>query len=236
MWCSTILLHRPFASHRDSQTDKKHKNSPQPLDICFIASNNICDILEGYADNLPKLSCDMIFPIFTTASTLSHYSKQIGREDPLTQRRIDMCVKWLLILGKSWKNAGARQQMLVKGTPPFPFPQFPTQTEHIHPDLRPPQEHPRAASIPHRTSASPLNHMLNHSGHHTPALGSSTPVPPFPIESPIAQEQVAGDDWGFLNNFGDAADEFYTMDTNFRELLQGQLPQFDPGAHGQVVE
>jgi hypothetical protein len=122
MYCSTILLHRPFASQQVRQSEKKSKNLLHPLDICFVASNNICDILEGYADNLPKLSCDMIFPIFTTGSTLSHYSKLIDREDPLTQRRIDMCIRWLQILGKSWKNAGPRQQLLAKGMPSPPFP------------------------------------------------------------------------------------------------------------------
>ena len=222
MLCSTILLHRPFASQQDKKTDKPQK-SPSPLKICFVAANDICDILEGYADNLPKLSCDMIFPIYISASTLSHYSKQIGREDPLTQRRVDMCVKWLQILGKSWKNAGTRQQMLAKASLPPTLGALPLKLEHptTYPDFRNLPQDPR------RTSASPLSRVLNH----------NVPPPPYLIEGPpqVVQE-VAADDWTFLDNFGGATDEFYTMDANFRELLQGQLPLFDAGLHPQVTE
>ena len=127
MWCSAILLHRPFVSYWQKKgwpAGKTMQNYPHPLDVCVTAANNICAILEGYADNLPMLSCDMIFPIFTCASTLSHYSKENDLHEAEVSKRINMCIGWLLVLGKSWKNASTRQEMLTKGMDHFPYDGF----------------------------------------------------------------------------------------------------------------
>ena len=36
-------------------------------------------------------------------------------------------------------------------------------------------------------------------------------------------QQPLADDWGFLGNFGDATDEFYSLDVEFRGLLDAQF-------------
>jgi hypothetical protein len=75
---------------------------------------------------------------------------------------------------------------------------------------------------------------MNNTGHHTPTVGSATPAPPSDDPGSLQMgPHASGDDWTFLNNFGDTADEFYTMDANFKELLQAQ---FDPSGHGHVAE
>jgi hypothetical protein len=108
MWCALILIQRPFI---------KRASSLEPLKTSAMAASKICLILEGYTENLPLLSCDLIFPIFTAASTLSHFVKGIDDKETksLTERQIEMCVGWLRILGKSWKGASTRQELLTSG-------------------------------------------------------------------------------------------------------------------------
>ncbi|KAG9249284.1 fungal-specific transcription factor domain-containing protein [Calycina marina] len=112
MWSITIAIHRPFIA-RWNNNPNIPESSSDPLDICLQAANNICLILEKYIDRLPGLPCDMVFPIFTAASTLLCHSKQSQSNDGLeTRRRLKLCIHWLSILGKNWKTAGARQQLL----------------------------------------------------------------------------------------------------------------------------
>ena len=40
-------------------------------------------------------------------------------------------------------------------------------------------------------------------------------------------QQPAVDDWGFLGDFGDATDEFYSMDVEFRGLLDTRFGMDD---------
>ena len=117
MWCVTILVHRPFVPHRPEINDSTH-----PLHICVSAAQNVCSILEKYSENLAILSCDIIFPIFTSASILSYASDRFNIKDPETQRLIQLCVRWLAILGKNWKNAGIFKDTLSRGNfsdPPY---------------------------------------------------------------------------------------------------------------------
>ncbi|KAH8594961.1 fungal-specific transcription factor domain-containing protein [Bisporella sp. PMI_857] len=171
MWCLTILLHRPFIGNYQPGG----KDAKDPLQECFVAASNICNILEGYADNLPMLSCDLIFPIFTTASTLSYSIKQSAFEDGETRRRIDLCIRWLQVLGRSWKNASTRGEVLA-------------------------QDYKPASRIP-----TPENHLSHNRG---PQNGTG---------------QWSMEDWSFLNKFSDPTDEFYAMDADFRNLLQGPI-------------
>lgn len=55
----------------------------------------------------------MVFSVFTAASTLLYHSKMSKEPTPETSRRLKLCIRWLSILGKSWKSAGARHQMLA---------------------------------------------------------------------------------------------------------------------------
>jgi hypothetical protein len=90
--------------------------STNPLTICVTAARNLCSILERYSENLAILSCDIIFPIFTSASILSYAADKFGLRDAETQRLIQLCVRWLAILGKNWKNAGIFKDTLSRGT------------------------------------------------------------------------------------------------------------------------
>jgi hypothetical protein len=235
MWCSLILVHRPFATFKTEQGDEENKTLLHPLDICLTCANDICDTLEEYEENLPKLSCDMIFPIYLTASTLSHINKKNGRDDPPTLRRIDLCVKWLLILGKNWKNGNARKAMLVNaGGKTLLSVLLISSTDNL-PDLRPQHEIPRPASAAMSThlNSSPQINQVSDVGRHTPALGSMTPGPRLKLEEQQHHLDPAApaDFWAYLDSFEDAEDPFYRMDAEFRELLQNQ---FDPhlGANG----
>jgi hypothetical protein len=110
MWTGTILLHRPFIT-------QWHQSNPHstgsPLDVCLHAANDVCLVLEKYFDHLPGLPCDMVFSVFTAASTLLYHSKQSGSDDGFeTRRRLKLCIHWLSVLGKSWKTAGARHRLL----------------------------------------------------------------------------------------------------------------------------
>ncbi|KAG9246724.1 fungal-specific transcription factor domain-containing protein [Calycina marina] len=116
MWCLTILLHRPFITHQNSEDI----TALDPLQECVIAATNIYNILEGYSDNLPMLSCDLIFPIFTTASTLRYCHGGDNGVAPEVGRQITLCIDWLRTLGRSWKNATSRQEMLAADFKPSP--------------------------------------------------------------------------------------------------------------------
>src|SRR3954463_938262 len=110
MWSGMILLHRPFIA----RWVRGHSDpSRSPLDVCLVAANEICFILEKYFDRLPGLPCDMVFSVFTAASMFLHHSKQHGSDDGFeTRRKLKLCIHWLSVWGKSWKSAGARHKLL----------------------------------------------------------------------------------------------------------------------------
>ncbi|KAH6711870.1 fungal-specific transcription factor domain-containing protein [Leptodontidium sp. MPI-SDFR-AT-0119] len=202
-WHCTILLHRPFIARWSS--NPASTDSPHPLDVCLEAANNICIVLEKYIDRLLGLPCDMVFSVFTAASTLLYHSKMSKEPTPETSRRLKLCIRWLSILGKSWKSAGARHQMLAD--------MF---------DL--PQELRTLNSSNPRTLRSPTPEG-SHPSQKYPS-GTATPAP-APISNGYhssAMEQVpqiVNEDWGFLRDFGDASDEFFAFDVQLRGLLDG---------------
>lgn len=106
MWHATILLHRPFIARWTGA------DGANPLDICLEAANKICQALELYFDRLLGLPCDMIFSIFTAASTFLYRLKHGQGDDEETKRKLKLCIGWLSTLGRSWKSAGARHQIL----------------------------------------------------------------------------------------------------------------------------
>jgi hypothetical protein len=110
MWHATILLHRPFIARWPS--NPAAVDSANPLEVCLQAANNICLVLEKYFDRLLGLPCDMIFSVFTAASMLLYQSKQSQDANGENRRRLQLCVHWLSVFGKSWKSAGARHQLL----------------------------------------------------------------------------------------------------------------------------
>ena len=112
MWSGTILIHRPFIGRWQSHQDSP--SSLNPLNICLQAANSICLVLEKYFDHLPGLPCDIVFPLFTAASTFLYHSRNVNPDHEKTsQRRLELCIHWLSIFGRSWKTAGARRQLLA---------------------------------------------------------------------------------------------------------------------------
>lgn len=80
--------------------------------ICVFASNNICTVLEKYSDVLLELPCDLIFCIFMAATIQLRRYRQGGPDAVHAQQCLQLCVHWLTVLGKSWKSAEARHQLL----------------------------------------------------------------------------------------------------------------------------
>lgn len=109
MWSCAILVHRPFIARWLEGNNST--NAPNPSHVCLQAANNVCLIIEKYVDRLYGLPCDMIFPIFTAASTLLYHLKE--SEDSVIRQRLKLCIHWLAIFGKSWKSAGTRYQLLA---------------------------------------------------------------------------------------------------------------------------
>ncbi|KAK0124159.1 hypothetical protein ONS95_009142 [Cadophora gregata] len=206
-WHCTILLHRPFIARWSS--NPAASESPHPLDVCLEAANNICIVLEKYIDRLLGLPCDMVFSVFTAASTLLYHSKMSKEPTPETSRRLKLCIRWLSILGKSWKSAGARHQVLSEM---FDLPQ---ELRALN------SSNPRALRSPTPEGS--------HSSQRYPS-GTATPALPAPGPNlsngshTTAVEQVpqfSTEDWGFLRDFGDASDEFFAFDVQLRGLLDG---------------
>ncbi|KAG0651644.1 Citrinin biosynthesis transcriptional activator mrl3 [Hyphodiscus hymeniophilus] len=200
MWHSTILIHRPFIARWQPHTDNPDSVSYNPLRICLQAAENICMILEKYFDRLPGLPCDMVFSVFTAASTLLYNSNHANGEVGVdVQRRLKLCIHWLQMLGKSWKSAGARQQLLsdMYDLPRHLQDSTKGQLLQSNPSTPFNQSTPR----PEYLSASPS----------LPANGN------FPRESSQSLE-----DWGFLREFGDSMDDFYALDVQLIGLLNGQ--------------
>ncbi len=157
----------------------------------------------------------MVFSIFTAASTLLYHSKHSKADEVDTQRRLKLCIHWLSALGKSWKSAGARQQLLA-------------DSEYL---LRKPENlaDPQVFDLP-KNSQGPLPTPRT-----VPEWGPGTPQPPHLLDQTLlpAPPRVpdngssssslvpSPEDWTFLKDFGDATDEFFELDVQLRGLLDG---------------
>lgn len=112
---ATILLHRPYIAHWSQcleQNGYPPFDTPDPSQICYQSAKEICIILEAYSGYLIQMPCDLIFPIFTAASTLLHNLRQNSTpESQDTRRQLRQCLYWLTIFGKNWKSAGERQKL-----------------------------------------------------------------------------------------------------------------------------
>ena len=217
MWQITILLQRPFIA-RWSSNPGASETATTPHEVCLQAANNICFALEQYFDRLLGLPCDMVFSIFTAASTLLYHSKNFETEGENTERRLKLCIHWLSAMGKSWKTAGARQKLLADSKyQSFIGKRSPVLTSAVFTLPARNSQEPPPLTVPEWQPASPLPP-------HPPA-----PNMPF---SPVATN-VAGneslqstfvpstEDWTFLRDFGDTTDEFYALDIELMGLLEG---------------
>ncbi|KAL3425154.1 glucanase b [Phlyctema vagabunda] len=194
LWNGTILLHRPFIERWQSNPAYP-ESMISPHELCFEAANKICITLEKYADLLPGLPCDTIFAIFTAASTLLYHIKQNPSETE-TRRKLKLCIHWLSVLGKSWKSAGARRQLL-------------TDLYDLPRELSP----PRAESLDNLTQESYCNNLID---------GNASGILPH-VETEGNSLQVPMEEWAFLRDFGDSTDDFYALDVELRGLLYGQF-------------
>ncbi|QSZ37576.1 hypothetical protein DSL72_008674 [Monilinia vaccinii-corymbosi] len=203
MHCLTILLHRPFIVRWTSNPANVNA-SADPLKICLNSANAICTILEKYFDDFYGLPCDMIFSIFTAASTLLYQSKQpdVG-DDTELQRRLKLCIHWLSALGKSWKSAGARQQLLV-------------DLSAMPRDMNMKTLASAAAAVDAQESTT--SRLLSEQA---PIHAQSSTADVMPG---VAKPVVTVEDWEFLREFGDSSDEFYALDEEFRALLENHQP------------
>lgn len=88
-----------------------------PLEVCCDAAERICQIVEGHVSDLFKYPCNLLFPIFTAASTLAHYSEQKKNvtEERRVENHLDMCIRWLSILGRNVKDAKAFNERMISG-------------------------------------------------------------------------------------------------------------------------
>ncbi|RFU27423.1 hypothetical protein B7463_g8922, partial [Scytalidium lignicola] len=199
MWSGAILIHRPFIARWSEGTNPA--DSQNPAHICLQAANNVCLIVEKYADRLHGLPCDMIFPIFTAASTLLYHLKEA--EDPEIRKRLKLCIHWLAIFGKSWKSAGTRYQLLADWFDlPHELPS-PDITQHKPLVSRPTPQLAATQVLPHQDPGMILTSTV--------------------VTSGLPQDQTVADEWMFLRDFGDSTDEFYSMDQQLRGLLEEQF-------------
>ncbi|KAE8451460.1 hypothetical protein EG329_004089 [Mollisiaceae sp. DMI_Dod_QoI] len=208
MWHATILLHRPFIARWSS--NPAATESASPFDVCLQAANNTCLVLEKYFDRLLGLPCDMIFSVFTTASMLLYQLKRGEDANGESRRRLRLCVRWLSVLGKSWKSAGARHQLL---SDMFDLPQHlndqhannQTQGDPARPTQTPQSDQPRWTAVSQKPTGI---------------------VPPSNTQSP--------EDWTFLRDFGDPTDEFYELDVQLRGLLDEGFDATTFNFNGQI--
>jgi hypothetical protein len=119
MLSTTILLHRPFIEHwNQGSVFESSPAAVDPLEVCITSANQICVILEKYSSFLRVLPCDLVFPIFIAANILLRRWRLGGSDSSLIRPRLEQCIQWLNALGKSWKSAEGRQQILVDCTSP----------------------------------------------------------------------------------------------------------------------
>ncbi|THV50770.1 hypothetical protein BGAL_0137g00250 [Botrytis galanthina] len=198
MHSGVILLHRPFIARWISHPANANA-SAHPLKICLNSANAICTILEKYFDDFYGLPCDMVFSIFTAASTLLYQSKQPdGGDNAESQRRLKMCIHWLSVLGRSWNSAGARQQILVDLSA---MPRDVNMTTLVNAAA--------AVDAQESTSSQLLSEQESMYARH-----------PTAENTPVTAKPGAAEDWEFLRGFGDSSDEFYILDEELRVLLE----------------
>ena len=114
MLSTTILLHRPFIDLQQNDSHDHFSAAADPLKVCITSANQICTILEKYSSFLKVLPCDLVFPIFVAANILLR-RWQLGESGSgMLRPRLEQCIHWLNALGKSWKSAKGRQQILVE--------------------------------------------------------------------------------------------------------------------------
>jgi len=216
MWHGTILLHRPFISRWASNPNASN-SAPSPQEICLHAANSICSTLAMYFERLIGLPCDMVFSIFTAASTLLYQSKYSKVDEPTTQKNLKLCIHWLSRLGKSWKSAGARQQLLAdsKCRPNWLTALLTCIVYDLPRNSQEPLPIPR--TIPEWRPGTP----------HTPQMLGQTlsPAPPRMPEGGNMSSALtpSPEDWSFLKDFGDATDDFFELDVQLRGLLDGGI-------------
>lgn len=116
MWSTTILLHRPFVDSWTQNNTEKDVSSSQndPREICFSSAQKICSTIQRYAQFIKSLPCDLIFPIFVAANVLLRCWQQTGGQNTEVRLQLDLCVKWLNGLAKSWKGAESRRNTILE--------------------------------------------------------------------------------------------------------------------------
>ncbi|XMA18220.1 hypothetical protein WAI453_011011 [Rhynchosporium graminicola] len=195
-WHCSILIHRPFIARWTY--NPATPDSPDPLEVCLDAAKNICIVLEKYIGRLLGLPCDMVFSVFTAASALLYDSKSSKEPSPETNRLLQLCIHWLSMLGKSWKSAGKRHEMLAAM---YDLPQ------EMHT-----QNNSGARTIGSPALEASIQSQIYPSGSAQVSNGYSG------MEQ---MPQIANEDWGFLKNLGDANDDFFAFDVQLRGLLDG---------------
>ncbi|EDN96107.1 hypothetical protein SS1G_12313 [Sclerotinia sclerotiorum 1980 UF-70] len=147
------------------------------------------------------LRLDLSNNLTSVSGVVTNYvSKQPGGGDNAeSQRRLKMCIHWLSVLGKSWKSAGARQQLLVDLSA---MPQDVNMTTLAN----------AAAAIDAQesTTSQLLSEQESIYARHSTADATSG------VTKPVAPTE----DWEFLRGFGDSSDEFYVLDEELRVLLE----------------
>lgn len=86
--------------------------------------------MEVYSNLLERLPCDLVFPIFVAANTFLHFWNDSGDQGTHSRQRLNQCSRWLVELGKSWKNAEARNQVLSNCELPQPSPRHAVGTQY----------------------------------------------------------------------------------------------------------
>jgi len=114
MWLTTILLNRPFIENWRSPQENQPTAAAarHPAELCLSSANEICSTLSIYTRYMDGLPCDMMYPIFVAANVLLRHWQQTGGTDTVIKTRLELCVNWLHGLGKNWRGAEERGQML----------------------------------------------------------------------------------------------------------------------------
>lgn len=163
-----------------------------------------------YFDRLLGLPCDMIFSVFTAASTLLHHSKTAEGAGHDTKTHLKLCIHWLSVLGKSWKSAGTRHQMLADSKY---LPGFQTYADILVFDLPPELRNSNTSQV--LRSPTPESSIARQGD----ASISVTPTVVANGHLPAGNAEIM-DDWGFLRSFGDSTDDFFEFDAQLRGLLE----------------
>ncbi|GAB7327455.1 hypothetical protein MBLNU13_g11339t1 [Cladosporium sp. NU13] len=218
-----ILLHRPFQFYwREYNWLPAQGLAPEntPARACIAAAQEATAILAEYVDDLDRLPCDFIFPIVLVAGILWQHREEYsaGPDRAKVQEQIDLCVKCLAIMGKSWKKAvDCRQELIrdfaVAASTPAPI------THDVHPKQH--SNHYNEQLQPrYFVSSSRASDLTTAT---LPSIEENDPLhDPLPM-APIHVETT----YPFLDALGSRLDEFTTADEGFRTYLETQLGQYD---------